>query len=116
MSPSPNHPRNLIVRTLFSLMVLSIIALTAYSIYIAIHEPDPQETIVLGQLKIASGSSSCVRVLVRNRVSGKSIKDAKVTFALLNKTSGMINLGTFKTDDGGTLADSINIPEIPPGE
>jgi len=95
---------------------LFVLALTAYSIFVAVHEPDPQETIILGQAKIASASPAGLRILVRNRISGKPVRDANVVLNLSSKTAGTIQLGTFHTGADGSFSDAINVPEIPGGE
>src|SRR5882724_5859182 len=113
---TPACPRNKIVRSALVILLPLVSAVAAYSIYIAVHEPDPQETVILGQTKIASGSPAGLRVLVRNRASGKAIRGAKVELSLLGKTARTVKLGTFQTDSNGSLADSINVPEIRPGK
>lgn len=107
------HP---LVRIIIALLLSFVLAVTGYSIYVAVHEPDPQETVVLGQTKIASGSPMALRVLVRNRVSGRPVKGAIVASSLSGKAAAPITLGTFHTDADGSLSDAINIPEIPAGE
>jgi type II secretory pathway pseudopilin PulG/5-hydroxyisourate hydrolase-like protein (transthyretin family) len=110
---SPRKPAvNLVVFFVLSLVA----AIAGYSIYVAVREPDPQETVILGQTKLAAGSPAGVRIVVRNRVSGKPVAGAKVEVALQGKANGTIRLGTFQTDSDGSLGESINIPEIPPGE
>jgi uncharacterized protein YfaS (alpha-2-macroglobulin family) len=108
--------RNPLVRIIVTLLLSFVLAVTVYSIYVAVHEPDPQETVVLGQTKIASGSPAALRVLVRNRVSGRPAKGATVALSLSGKAAAPIKLGTFHTDADGSLSDAINIPEIPAGE
>ncbi|MGO8925353.1 MAG: MG2 domain-containing protein [Limisphaerales bacterium] len=78
------------------------------------HEPDPQETVVLGQTKLAAGSPTALRILVRNRVSGKPVKGAEVELGLRSKAR-IVKLGTFHTDVAGSIGDSITIPDIPLG-
>lgn len=112
----PARPRKAIFRWAAGTILLSVLAVAAYSIYVAVHEPDSQETVVLGQTKIASGSPAGLRVLVRNRASEKPVQGAKLELSLQGKTNGTIRLGTFQTDASGSLAGSINIPEIPSGE
>jgi 5-hydroxyisourate hydrolase-like protein (transthyretin family) len=75
-----------------------------------------QETVIMGQVKIAAGNPAGLRILVRDRVSGKPVQGAKVELSLLGKNSGPTKLGTFRTDSTGSLADAIQIPEILPGE
>ena len=115
-APAPPRPRNPIVRSGIGIILVLVVAVTAYSIYVAVHEPHPQETVILGQTKIASGSPTGLRILVRNRVSGKPIRGAKVELSLLDKTARTVKLGTFQTDSNGSLADLINVPEIRPGK
>src|SRR6266567_4937368 len=83
----PTRPHNPIVICAVGIVLLLVAAVAAYSIYIAVHEPDPQETVILGQTKIASGSPAGLRILVRNRTSGKPIRGAKVELSLLGKTA-----------------------------
>jgi type II secretory pathway pseudopilin PulG/5-hydroxyisourate hydrolase-like protein (transthyretin family) len=123
MSPNtPISPANRIrfkisiTKSLLVLIGVLIVGVTAYSLFIAVHEPDPQETLVLGQTKIASGSPASLRILVRNRVSTEPIKNAKVELSLVSKAGETLKLATSKTDETGTVGDSINIPEAPPGE
>src|SRR3989442_6467866 len=90
--------RNPIARGVAGLILLLIAGVTVYSIYVAVHTPDPQETVILGQDKIASGSSAGLRILVRNRISGKGIQGARVELSLLGKKTCAVKLGTVKTD------------------
>ena len=108
--------RNPFIRAVASVLAAAVLAVGGYSIYLAVHEPDPQETIILGQTKIASGTSAAFRILVRNRVSDKPVAGAAVELSLLSKAAGTIKLGLFHTDASGSIADSIGIPDIAPGE
>jgi type II secretory pathway pseudopilin PulG/5-hydroxyisourate hydrolase-like protein (transthyretin family) len=108
--------RNPFIRAVASLLAAAVLAVGGYSIYVAVHEPDPQETIILGQTKIASGTSAAFRILVRNHVSDKPVAGAAVELSLLSKTAGTIKLGLFHTDASGSIADSIGIPDVAPGE
>ena len=113
---SPTRPRNLIIKTIVLMALLAAVSVVAYSIYIAVHEPDPQETVILGQTKMAAGSPTGVRILVRNRQSGRPVQGAKVVLTLSGKTNGVIQLGSLTTDVSGSTAEAINIPTIPPGD
>lgn len=104
-----------IIRSVIGLLLLGAVGLAGYSVYVALHEPDPQETVVLGQTKLAAGSPAGLRILVRNRVSGKPIRDAQVVLSLRSKLS-VVKLGTFRTDATGTLSEALVIPELAPGE
>jgi len=92
-----------------------ILVVAAYSIYVALHEPDPQETVLLGQTKFAADSPASLRVVVRNRVSGRPIRGAEVVMRLRNRAA-TIELGRFRTDAWGSLNDPLVIPELAPGE
>src|ERR1035441_5501982 len=107
--------RNPIMRIAVGIILIFVLAVAAYSIYVAVHEPDPQETVVLGQTKLAAGSPASLRIVVRNRVSGKPIKGADVELSLRSKATN-VKLGSFHPDVTGSLGDSIDIPEMPPGQ
>jgi hypothetical protein len=104
------------IRIIAGMVLMFALGITAYSIYVAVHEPDPQETVVLGQTQIASGSPAGLRILIRHRASGQPVNGARVELSLASKTAGTIPLGHFQTDASGSLADTINIPELAPGE
>ena len=113
---TPARPRKLVFKTAILMALVAAVSVVAYSIYIAIHEPDPQETVILGQTKMAAASPTGVRILVRNRQTGRPIQGAKLVLSLSGKTGGVIQLGNFTTDASGSTAEAINIPEIPPGD
>jgi hypothetical protein len=91
-------------------------AVAGYSIYVAVHQPDPQETILLGQTKIAAGNPAALHISVRNRITGKPIERAIVEFSLVGTTAGTIKLGTFRSDASGSITDGIAIPDVAPGD
>jgi hypothetical protein len=102
-------------RTAIAILALAIIFLAAYSIFIAVHEPDSQETVILGQTQMAAGSPTAFRLLVRNRSSGQPIKGARVHASLISKSQKTIPLGDLRTDAVGSFDGSLNIPDLPPG-
>lgn len=112
---SPRTSR-IFLSALVAVVVISALAVTFYSIYVAVHEPDPQETVVLGQTKLAAGSAAGLRIVVRNRVSGTPVRGASVEVKINPKSGSSIHLGTFHTDTDGSIADPLNIPNVPPGE
>jgi 5-hydroxyisourate hydrolase-like protein (transthyretin family) len=114
-SPKSFKPRNPILRLAVGVILLFVLSVGAYSVYLAVHEPDPQETVVLGQTKIAAGSPAALRTVVRNRVSGKPVQGAEVKLSLRNNAR-TVDLGSFRTDAAGSLGEAIDIPDIPPGE
>ena len=114
--PQDSPKRGSLVKNSLGLIALLAIGLVAYSIYVAVHEPDPQETIILGQKTLAAASPAALRILVRHRVSRAPVRGAQVALNLDGKSSGRVELGSFQTDANGTVPDSINIPELPPGE
>ncbi len=123
LSPIPNskvpdtrnaRPLNPIMRLTVGVILMFVLAVAAYSIYVAEHEPDPQETVVLGQTKLAAGSPAALRILVRNCVSGKPVNGAVVELSLRGKDL-TVKLGAFHTDVAGSIAAPIAIPDLPPG-
>jgi len=114
--PKDSPKRGSFLKKLLGLIALLAIGLVAYSIYVAVHEPDPQETVILGQKTLAAASPAGLRVVVRHRVSRAPVRGAQVALSLDGKSSGRVELGTFQTDADGTVADSVNIPDLPPGE
>ncbi len=115
-SPKTARSRNPLVWIIVSLVMSGVLAVVAYSIYVSVHEPDRQETVVLGQTKIAAGSPAGLRMVVRDRVSGVPVKGARVELSLLGKAAPPVKLGGFQTDASGSIADAINVPALPPGE
>lgn len=110
-APSP-------MRFLFGAVIGLIAVVAGYSIYVGVHEPDPQELILLGQRKVVPGSPAPFRVVVRNSASGKAIENAAVEVKLQPKNSpkAWIPLGKFRTDANGCIAEPIRLPEKMAGE
>ena len=104
------------IKVIAGLLMAVVLAIGGYSIYVAVHEPDPQETILLGQTKIAGKSPAAFRIIIRNRISGQPIKGAEVVLGLFPKNGEAIKLGTFHTDESGSVADAIEIPDLAPGD
>jgi hypothetical protein len=105
-------------RTLVSLLA----AFGVYSAYIAFHEPDPQETVLLGQTRICADSPAGWRIVVRDRVNLRPVARAAVELSLDGplrladgKPGGSAALGVFRTGAGGSLTNHIQIPALPPG-
>ena len=116
-SASPSKPaRNPLTQTAVLFVLALVVAVTAYSFYVAVHEPDPQETVILGQTHLAAGSPAGFRIVVRKRVSGAPVSGAKVEVGLLGKMNEAVRLGTYQTDSDGSLTNSIDIPDISLGE
>ena len=105
-----------LIKAAILLVVLLVVSIVTYSVYVAVHEPDPQETVILGQTKFAAGSLAGLRILVRNRISGRPVAGAKIELSLWAKTNGTVSLGTYATGRDGSLTNSINIPDLPAGE
>ena len=115
-SPAGRTARNPVVAILAGVVVAMVLGVTAYSIYVATHEPDPQETVLLGQTRIAGGSPAAFRIVVRNRVTGRPIAGATVNLELKNQSGRLTKLGDFRTDNFGSLRQSVTIPDLAPGE
>lgn len=108
--------RKRVIKAALSLLAIAVAGVAGYSIYVAVHEPDPQETVLLGQAKLAAGCPAAFRLVVRNRVSEQPVKGATVTIRLADKAGAVAALGTFHTDESGSLAEIVNIPDLQPGE
>ena len=67
-----------LVRLIARTVGLLVLVLAAYTIYVAAHEPNPQETVVPGQKKLAAGCRAGLRILVRNRLNGKPLNNAQL--------------------------------------
>ncbi len=104
-----------IFKRLGALAAIGLLAVGAYSIYVATHEPDSQETVLLGQTRVAAGSPAGFRIVVRNRITGQTVRGANVEIALASKNSQRTRLGNVHTDASGTFDGSLNIPEVAPG-
>src|SRR3989440_12919123 len=72
--------------------VIVALAAAACSIYVAVHEPDSQETILLGQKTLVAGTPAGLRIVVRHRRSLKPVSNATVEVQL-RRGSGNIVLG-----------------------
>jgi len=115
-TPHPARRPQSWLRAMLWALAGAALTVTTYSFYVARHEPDPQETVLLSQTKLAAGSPAGLRVLVRNRTSGRPVADTTVFLTLTRKAAVRIPLGSFQTDATGNLPDPINIPVIAPGE
>jgi alpha-2-macroglobulin-like protein len=115
-SPKAHRRQNALFWIVTGLVASGVLAVVVYSIYVGVHEPDRQETVVFGQTKMVEGSPAGLRIVVRDRISGTPIKGARVELSLLGKNASSIKLGNFQTDATGSLIDVINIPTMPPGE
>lgn len=108
--------RLLRLRNLFLGLALGIVGLVIYSIYIGyFYEPDPQDTVLIGQKVMWADSPGSVRVVVKNHVTGRPVQSASVQLALEGET-GRTELGQFKTDQHGTISGNVHIPSIPVGK
>ena len=112
---SPPHSRSRqAMRIAAAMLGLLALAVGGYSLYVAVHQPDPQETVLLGQDRLAANSPAGLRILVRNGLSGKPVQGAEITLAL-RTSNAAFPLGTFHTDADGSLTNSIAVPDVPPG-
>ncbi|HSY17408.1 MAG TPA: MG2 domain-containing protein [Candidatus Acidoferrales bacterium] len=111
--PPSRHPT---LKAIIILVVAGLLGVGGYSIYMAGYDSDPQETVILGQAKMAAGSPAALRVLVRDRLTGKPVSGAQVELSLQAKAKATTKLGSFRTDATGSIADAINIPDIAAGD
>jgi len=125
MNDSPNSSQSLPVtaapnasprfwRGLGLVAVAGVVVLAGYSLHVAVNVPDRQETVILGQTKLAAGAPAGMRMLVREVGSGNPLPQANVEVSLFN--AGMrVSLGSFKTGADGSVVEGINVPEVTPG-
>src|SRR5690349_16227641 len=107
--------RTVVYRIAGGLFFLAV-GMAAYSLYVAVRSPDAQETVLLGQRSFAAGSPAGLRVLVRHRSTGQPIGDARVVLKLRGKSGVAEHLGSFGTDQNGTLSAAFNFPKVAPGK
>jgi hypothetical protein len=93
---------------------LGVVALVCYSLYVALHEPDTQDTVVLGQSALYADSPAGIRVLVRDHATGRPVEGARVRIGL-EGTGQAEELGEFRTDETGTFSGSVQLPPASPG-
>ena len=119
-NPGPANPfrslRKVVFRSIAVLASLAILAITGYSIFVACEVPDPQETIILGQSTLASGSPASLRILVRNRINQRPVSGAAVELNLVATNGAIKKLGNFHTDANGGLSEGVIVPQLPAGE
>jgi uncharacterized protein YfaS (alpha-2-macroglobulin family) len=91
------------------------VGLFIFSTYIARYEPDPQDTLVLGQASLFSDSPAALRILVRNHETGQPIENAMVRLAIKSKDLKR-SLGRFVTNEDGGISEAVHIPQVQPGK
>jgi uncharacterized protein YfaS (alpha-2-macroglobulin family) len=101
-------------RILIASCFTGLAVLAGYSLHVAWHEADPQETVLLGQSKLASGSPAALRVVVRQRTSEKPVLAARVEISLRGDKS-TTTLGRFATGKDGSISEPLVLPELSPG-
>jgi hypothetical protein len=96
------------------LTAIVVVALVVFFTYVGRYSPDPQETIVLGQSSIFADSTAAFRILVRDHDGSAPIAGARVRLAIEGQ-GRREELGTFVTDEGGSLSDVVHVPALAPG-
>src|SRR5437867_9347309 len=114
-SATNSTSRSRTTRVWAAIVAATVAGLVGYSCYVALHEPEPQETILLGQSRLAPGSPASWRLLVRNRTNGKPIAKAWIALTLRNE-QGLTSLGSYITGGDGTIDGSVMIPDVAPGD
>ena len=102
-------------RNLARVILLLILAVSAYSYYVAHHEPDPQNTVIIGQSSFYADSPASIRIFVKNHATGRPIPKAAVRIAIKKADRTIGDLGTFTTDNDGSITKPLAIPAIEPG-
>ena len=99
--------------------VLAGTTLLGAGAWVDARNPDPQETILIGDTQLYSGSEACVRVVVRDQSSGVPLPGKDLLVELLSgdrERTTPTRLGTFATDARGTADVRFTLPDLPPGE
>ncbi len=77
---------------------------------------EAHETFVFSQDRLAAETETAIRVAVLNRRNGEPIEGASVRFSLTDSDGRTSGLGSFSTDEGGTISEGVLVPSLPPGE
>ena len=84
------------------------------SAYVAHYEPDPQDTVILGQASLYSDSFAAIRVLVRNHATGRPVQNAAVRLTI-EGDKVKEDLGKYMTEEDGSISKAVYIPSVPSG-
>ncbi len=106
----PNGRSSLLAVVLMGIAVAFLLLFSFYPI-ISAHRNDRQEVILLGHTNFLAGSTSSVRLVVRDHYSHHPIRGAKVHLALDSPTRGRVVNVKARTDDQGTADMSFITPE-----
>lgn len=98
-------------RSLRALLMAGVLGLIGYSVYVAQLTPDPQETILMTQRRWDVGAPVSPRIVVRNRLDGTPLAQARVSMSLLGEDSEWL-VGEGVTGDEGT----VGLSWMPPAE
>lgn len=112
--PSPTPRAQRIRWILTGVLVLALVAaILGTWVYNTLPQRlDSQHTLVFGQTQFAPGSSSAVRVVVRNTKDSQPVPNADVKVSLAPKDGGQtVTLFQGKSDQNGTVGASFTIPE-----
>ncbi|HUT31501.1 MAG TPA: MG2 domain-containing protein [Sedimentisphaerales bacterium] len=104
--------RNRVIRFVSGGVVLGLFL---FSTYVSHYEPDPQDTLILGQASLYSENHAGLRILVRNHATGRPIEHAVVQLAIKSKELTK-RLGSFVTGSDGCISETVYVPEVPPGK
>jgi hypothetical protein len=111
-----NNNGRILIKRIFQLVAIAIaVGLVLYSMYVIRYQPDPQETIVLGQDKLFADSFTAFRFLVRDYRKSLPISGANVQFSIEGQGINR-ELGKFVTNQNGSLSEAVYIPPVPCGK
>lgn len=111
----PVYRRILTSRATWCAAAVILIAAAVFFTWVARHNPDPQQTIVLGQSSLFADSAAAFRILVRDHARSAPIPGAQVQVAIARRGTRE-NLGQFVTGADGSLSDTIHVPALAPGK
>ncbi|MCF7957455.1 MAG: hypothetical protein K9M57_03295 [Phycisphaerae bacterium] len=103
------------VKWMLRVAAVLVVGLVAFSIYVANHVTDPQDTVIFGQTSLYADNSAAMRILVRNYKSGEPIPGATVLVKLESENEAY-DLGEFITGDDGCISNAIYVPDVAPGK
>ncbi len=114
---SPERPRRGLFswRTALIALAILIVGVAGYSLRVAYHEPDAQNTIVLGQNAFYADSPASLRIVVQHGVSKRPVSHAQVQIRL-HAADRSFDLGASTTDQDGSVSPAFRIPSLTAGK
>ena len=103
-----------VLRATVVMLAVGAVGLALVILYMALHQPNAQDTVLLSQSAFYADSPASVRVLVRNGRTMEPLEGARARLALQGE-GAEADLGEFVTGPDGTVDGSVRVPELEPG-